>query len=136
MHQCQTLVRIINAIKNTKILNNNTQRCDIMFQSAVQTDSEPSDALALIPLTLFRLTRGGRVEADAVLLAVRPLALVLAPVGPVEGPLARLLIVDVLAVVAAPVGPLEDPVALHLVILPHALVLTSVRPIVCAYKDR
>ena len=98
--------------------------------------SEPGGALSLLPLALFSLTWGGRVDPYTMLLTIFPLSLILAAVGPQERSLTFLLIINVVTFVLATVRPLEDAVALHLIIAPHALVFTTIRPIVYSYSKR
>ena len=92
--------------------------------------SKPCSAFALFPLSFLGLARGGRVNADAVLLAVLPLSLILTTIWPMERSLTFLLVINVVALVFTTVRPFEYSMALHFVILPQAFVLSSIGPIV------
>ena len=94
---------------------------------------EPFDALAFVPLARLDLAPAGMVNAEAVLLSVAPVAVVLAAIGPGEDAMALFLVVDVLALVFAAIGPAEDATAVHFVVLPLAVVLATVGPGVNAH---
>ena len=92
---------------------------------------KPVEALAHLPdaLTLLALFDVG---AAAVLLALEPLADVLATIGPLESTMAVLLIVHVLADVLAAIRPSESALAFHLVVHPLAVVDAAIGPDVLA----
>lgn len=66
------------------------------------------------------------------LLAVKPLAVVLAAIGPDKDALALFLVVEVLAFIPSAVVPSKQPGAVHLVIKPFTAVLSLVGPCVDA----
>ena len=71
-------------------------------------------------------------SACPVLLAILPLALVVAPIRPCEYSKPVLLVFVVLACVFAAVGPLQLTVPMHLVLVPCSCVLPSIGPAVYA----
>ena len=94
--------------------------------------SDPGDALAFVPSAVTLLSLLVEVDADSLLLAVHPLALVLSTIGPLEDADTLLLVVDIVALVVAAIGPGEAAATMHLVDLPAAAVLATVGPLVSA----
>eukprot|EP00441_Pelagodinium_beii_P035977 CAMPEP_0197630962 /NCGR_PEP_ID=MMETSP1338-20131121/8287_1 /TAXON_ID=43686 ORGANISM="Pelagodinium beii, Strain RCC1491" /NCGR_SAMPLE_ID=MMETSP1338 /ASSEMBLY_ACC=CAM_ASM_000754 /LENGTH=120 /DNA_ID=CAMNT_0043202317 /DNA_START=80 /DNA_END=442 /DNA_ORIENTATION=- len=64
------------------------------------------------------------------LLAVQPLALVAATIGPSEDTLSLFLVGDILALIATTVHPAEEAMAMHPVLLPLALEFAAITPTV------
>ena len=92
---------------------------------------DPLNPLAHLPNALLSLALL-HVDALAVLLALEPLAVVAAAIGPGEHAMPVLLVILVLADVLAAVGPGEDALALHAVVDPVAIEDAAVRPNVLA----
>jgi hypothetical protein len=68
------------------------------------------------------------INANAVLLAVKPASLVASPIGPGEDALSLLSIVEVLALIATAICPSEHTASVHLIIDPIAIILTAICP--------
>lgn len=73
---------------------------------------------------------GTGVDADTVLFAILPAALVDTTIGPEEVAFTLLLIVDVFAFILSAIGPGESTGTLHFVVYPVASVLSAVSPII------
>ena len=95
-----------------------------MLVNPVQSLAHLPDAFAF--LALFD------VGPSAVLLALVPLADVLATIRPLESSAAVFLVVHVLTNIATPVGPSESARAFHLVVDPLAVVDSAISPDVSA----
>lgn len=93
---------------------------------------EPFDSLAHLPNAVPFLALL-YIDALSVLLALVPLALVAATIGPCESTDSVFLIVTVLAYVLASIAPGEDAASFHPVVNPIALVHPAVRPDVFAH---
>ena len=105
---------------------------------------DPLSALSIVPQTPLRPAVRRRVDALAVLFAVKPLTLVLASIRPknvrsvsarrghlpMEDSKAFFFIVHVVAFVFAAVGPREHALTLHLVDRPLASVFSAITPVV------
>lgn len=87
---------------------------------------EPSDALALVPLTILDFSLARVIGTEAVLFSISPAAIVLSTIGPGKHAVSFLLVIDVLTVVLSAVRPSENSCAIHLIILPLAIVLATV----------
>ena len=94
----------------------------------------PLQPLTLLPDALLGLALFGVLElADAVLLALVPPALVLAPVCPVVMAVASFLVFEELAFVAHAITIDVDTVARHIVVFPLAIVLAAILPDILAH---
>lgn len=95
---------------------------------------EPLKSLALLPKTVFdRLVQGEGVDAEAMLLAHVPVALILSGVLPAVGAKAMLLVIHVLPDVRAAIAPVILSDALHIVVEPLTLVTSPINP--CVLTD-
>ena len=93
---------------------------------------DPLSPLALLPNTQSHLSIGRCVLAVAMLLAILPVALVLAAIWPEEHPVALLFVIAVLAFVLSAVGPGEHAASVHFVVEPGADEHAAVGPVVLA----
>jgi hypothetical protein len=80
----------------------------------------PTDSFSMFPFAMFLLTFGVDIDTIAVLLALVPVADVLATVRPLESALTLLHIVYVVAHIFPAVWPGEGTVTFHLVVTPLA----------------
>ena len=90
---------------------------------------KPFYALAILPEPEFDfVVARDDVRAEAVLLALVPVALVAPLVRPCVDAEAVLLVILVLAAVLSPIVPNVDAHALHIIVQPLALILAPVEP--------
>ena len=92
---------------------------------------EPFYSLAHLPHSAALLAFFD-VDASSVLLALIPLSLVAATIGPCEGTVAMFLVILVLADVLTAVAPREDALTFHSIVNPIALEYSTVGPDVLA----
>lgn len=94
---------------------------------------EPDNPLAVFPQTVLEpLLLLVVIRAQAVLLTLVPVALVLAPVCPDVNAKAVLLVVEVLTLINPAVSPVVQAEPFHVVIVPLAFVASTVGPLVNA----
>mmetsp|Transcript_16812 Transcript_16812/g.21278 ORF Transcript_16812/g.21278 Transcript_16812/m.21278 type:complete len:331 (-) Transcript_16812:150-1142(-) len=90
---------------------------------------EPFNALAVLPQAILHLVVFGHdVGAEPVLLALVPVALVAALIGPGIDAETMLFVVFVLALVHSTIVPDVNAHALHVVVQPLALILATIEP--------
>jgi hypothetical protein len=93
---------------------------------------DPPDFLAHLPLAIPLPPIALDICAEAVLLALLPVANILAAVGPGHGARAFTLVTNKLALVATPIGPDQSAIAMHLVLLPLPIVVLAIWPVILA----
>ena len=92
----------------------------------------PSNALAMFPLTMFLFSLCINIDSAPMLFALVPRPDVLATVGPLERTLSLLHIVDVFTNISSPIRPRECAVTLHLVVAPFPGKDSAVSPLIDA----
>jgi hypothetical protein len=100
--------------------------------SVVAFSSDPSDPFSIFPLSILFPSKVSHVDPFAVLLAVKPIPFVGAPIRPDKFSVALLLVLNILSDILASIGPGESAPAMHFVIAPLSLVFPAVAP--CVYS--
>ena len=73
------------------------------------------------------------VDTNAILLAILPVAFILATIGPIKLAVAFLLVKYILSYVFATIGPMMLALSMHLVVLPLAIEESAIGPRVATF---
>ena len=90
--------------------------------------TEPLDSFTVVPEAYPHFTVGEHVLTLPVLLAIGPIALVLAAISPLVDPVAMLLVELVETLILAPIFPDVGAVSMHVIVEPLARILPSIDP--------
>ena len=113
-------------VSQLQYTSNTKQAASLGTSSATVFSSDPSDTLAVFPLTVLLVALACDINTLAVLLATLPVALIAATIRPYELAIALLFVVNILTDIFAPVCPGECALPVHLVVAPFTFVLAAI----------